>query len=75
MPLADQWVLSKEEKMLVANATAAYNSAIVSIAAQNNIAVADMNAIMTKLKGGLTVEDGTIYTANYFSAATACCSC
>ena len=71
VPLADQWVLSKEEKMLVANATAAYNSAIVSIAAQNNIAVADMNAIMTKLKGGLTVEDGTIYTANYFSAATA----
>lgn len=71
VPLADRWVLSKDEKMLVANATAAYNSAIVSIAAQNNIAVADMNAIMTKLKGGLTVEDGTIYTANYFSAATA----
>ena len=71
VPLADKWVLSKDEKMLVANATAAYNSAIVSIAASNNIAVADMNAIMTKLKGGLTVEDGTIYTANYFSAATA----
>ena len=71
VPLADKWVLSKDEKMLVANATAAYNNAIVSIAASKNIAVADMNAIMTKLKGGLTVEDGTIYTANYFSAATA----
>ena len=71
VPLADKWVLSKAEKMLVANATAAYNNAIVSIAASKNIAVADMNAIMTKLKGGLTVEDGTIYTANYFSAATA----
>ena len=71
VPLADKWVLSKDEKMLVANATAAYNSAIVSIAASKNIAVADMNAIMTKLKGGLTVEDGTIYTANYFSSTTA----
>ncbi|WP_430400046.1 G-D-S-L family lipolytic protein [Flavobacterium sp.] len=71
VPLADQWILSKDEKMLVANATAAYNSAIVSIAASKNIAVADMNAIMTKLKGGLTVEDGTIYTANYFSSTTA----
>lgn len=71
VPLADKWVLSKDEKLLVANATAAYNTAIVSIAASKNIAVADMNAIMTKLKGGLTIEDGTIYTANYFSAATA----
>lgn len=70
-PLADKWVLSKDEKMLVANATAAFNNAIVSIAASKNIAVADMNAIMTKLKGGLTIEDGTIYTANYFSSATA----
>ena len=71
VPLADKWVLSKEEKMLVANATTAYNNSIIAIAASKNIAVADMNAIMTKLKGGLTVEDGTIYTANYFSSTTA----
>ncbi|MEL1246591.1 G-D-S-L family lipolytic protein [Flavobacterium helocola] len=71
VPLANKWVLTSNEKTKVANATAAYNAAIVSIANANDLAVADMNAIMNQLISGLRVEDGTIYTANYFSSATA----
>ena len=71
VPLANKWVLTANEKTKVANATASYNAAIVSIANANDLAVADMNAIMNQLVTGLRIEDGTIYTANYFSSATA----
>jgi len=64
-------VLTANEKAKVASATASYNASIRSIAASKGLAVADMNAIMNQLIGGLRLEDGTIYTANYFSAATA----
>ena len=70
-PLANKWVLTANEKTKVANATASYNAAITSIANANNLAVADMNAIMNQLVTGLRIEDGTIYTANYFSSSTA----
>ena len=66
VPLANKWVLTANEKARVANATAAYNSAIVSIASSNNLAVADMNQIMNQLVGGLKIETGQIYTAYYF---------
>ena len=69
--MENKWVLTSNEKAKVATATAAYNSSIRSIAAANGLAVADMNAIMNQLVGGLRIEDGTIYTANYFSSATA----
>ena len=67
VPLANKWVLTANEKTKVANATASYNAAIVSIANANDLAVADMNAIMNQLVGGLRIETGQIYTANYFS--------
>lgn len=70
-PMANKWVLTANEKAKVASATASYNASIRSIAASKGLAVADMNAIMNQLIGGLRLEDGTIYTANYFSAATA----
>ncbi|MBP9848475.1 MAG: G-D-S-L family lipolytic protein [Flavobacterium sp.] len=68
-PLANKWVLTANEKAKVANATAAYNAAIVSIANANDIAVADMNAIMNQLVSGLRIETGQLYTANYFSGS------
>lgn len=68
-PMANKWVLTSNEKMKVANATATYNSAIISIAASKGLAVADMNAIMNQLIGGLRTQTGQIYTANYFSGA------
>lgn len=66
-PMANRWVLTANEKVKVANATAAYNASIVSIANANGLAVADMNAIMNHLVGGLRIETGQIFTANYFS--------
>ena len=71
VPLSNKWVLTANEKAKVASATASYNASIRSIAASKGLAVADMNAIMNQLISGLRLEDGTIYTANYFSAATA----
>lgn len=76
LPLANKWVLTANEKAKVASATAAFNSSIVSIANDKNaaagktvIAVADMNAIMTQLVSGIRTENGSIYTANYFSGS------
>ncbi len=68
-PMANKWVLTANEKAKVANATAAYNSAIVAIAASKNLAVADMNQILNQLVSGLRIDTGVIYTANYFSSA------
>ena len=71
VPLSNKWVLTANEKAKVASATASYNASIRSIATSKGLAVADMNAIMNQLVTGLRIEDGTIYTANYFSSATA----
>lgn len=68
-PMANKWVLTANEKAKVANATATYNSAIVSIAAAKGLALADMNQILNQLVEGLRVDTGVIYTANYFSGA------
>ena len=70
MPLSNMYVLTANEKAKVANATAAYNASIISIANANDIAVADMNAIMNQLVSGLRADNGTLYTANYFSGGT-----
>ena len=68
-PFQDGDVLTPSEQTAIANATAAYNNAIVSIAASKNLAVADMNAILSQLVSGLKSVEGSIYTANYFSGA------
>lgn len=66
-PLANKWVLTAAEKAKVETATTAYNATITSLASANNVALADMNAIMNQLVSGLRIETGTIYTADYFS--------
>ena len=60
----------QSEVTTISNATSAFNNSIRSIAASKELAVADMNAIMNQLVQGLRVEDGQIYTANYFSTAS-----
>lgn len=69
-PLQDQHVLIAAEVAMVNNATASFNNSIKAIAEAKGLAVADMNAILNQLVSGLRVEDGQIYTANYFSTAT-----
>lgn len=75
-PMANKWVLTASEKAKVAAATTAYNNAIISIANAKNtaagktiIAVADMNAVMNQLVSGIRSENGSLYTANYFSGS------
>ncbi len=69
-PLQDQHILIPSEQTAIANATTAYNNAIVSIATTNDLAVADMNAILNQLVSGLRADNGTLYTANYFGGGT-----
>jgi lysophospholipase L1-like esterase len=69
-PLQDQHVLTAAEVALVNTATTSYNSSIRTIAAAKNLAVADMNAILTQLSTGFVNDDGQVYYGNYFSAAT-----
>lgn len=68
-PLANKYVLTAAEQAKVASATNAYNASIRAIAATKNLAVADMNSIMTQLVSGLRIETGQVYTANYFSGS------
>ena len=69
-PMPNRWVLTSNERAKVVAATTAYNNAIVSIASANDLAVADMNAILNQLVSGLRIETGQLYTANYFSGPT-----
>ena len=75
-PMANKWVLTANEQAKVASATTAYNNIITGLATTINtnaghtvIAVADMNAIMNHLVSGLRTENGSFYTANYFSGS------
>ena len=67
IPLADQWVLVKDEIDMVRTAGTAFNAAITQLAATKDLPVADMAATMQQMSNGLSVEDGAIYTADYFN--------
>lgn len=69
-PLDDQHILTSGEVTNVNTATTAFNGIIRTAAEAKGLGVVDMNAIMNQLVSGLRVEDGSIYTANYFSTAT-----
>lgn len=69
-PLQDQHVLTSAEVSLVNAATTSFNNTIRGVAQTHQVAVADMNAILNQLVSGLKVENGQIYTANYFSPTT-----
>jgi len=50
IPLADKWVLTPEEQLEIQTATDAYNATIASVAsADANIALVDLNAILTEV--------------------------
>lgn len=66
IPLSDAFVLNPVEQEKIKSATDQFNNIIKSVAADKGLAVADMNELLTKVVSGLRVEDGQIYTANYF---------
>jgi hypothetical protein len=61
-------VLDAGEQQTAADAVAAFNATIASVAAANGCAVADMNAFFTMIKtqGGI-VANGETFTADYVS--------
>lgn len=66
-PINDRFVLNEAEQATVKTATTAFNAIVRGVAAERGLAVADMNAILGKAVTGLKVEDGQIYTADYFA--------
>lgn len=52
VPLADNWVLTKDEIAEVKKATDAYNATIQSIATEKGLAFVDTKAVMTQLSSG-----------------------
>lgn len=66
VPLADKWVLSKDEIQEVQTATDAYNITIQAAATANGLAFVDAKAIMTQLNSasGITANNFTL-TANF----------
>ncbi|MHC5361343.1 hypothetical protein [Myroides sp. LJL110] len=65
-PLNDSYVLTPPEQLKIKTATDNFNVIIKTTAAKYGLAVADMNAILNQAVSGLRVEDGQIYTADYF---------
>jgi lysophospholipase L1-like esterase len=64
VPLADKWVLSKDEILELKTATDAYNGIISAAATANNLAIVDAKSLMTQLST-------TGITANNFKLTTA----
>ena len=48
IPLADRWILTPEEQGEIADAVDAYNGTIAAVASANNLALVDVNAILTQ---------------------------
>ncbi len=65
-PINDKFVLNKVEQQKVKTATTAFNTIIKEVAENKGLAVADMNELLNKAVSGIRVEDGQIYTADYF---------
>jgi len=69
-PMEDQWVLTEDEIGHVRTVTAKFNGYINAIAdANDNVVVADMAAVMQEMSNGLVIDDGSIYTADYFNGS------
>jgi len=67
-PLADNWVLTESEVMMVANAQAAYNATISALASANpDVLLIDVKSTMDQLANGGISYDGGVVTATYAS--------
>lgn len=64
VPLADNWVLSKEEVQEVRVATDAYNASIQAIASAKGLAFVDANALQSQIAaGGISANNFTVTSA------------
>ncbi|PQJ15759.1 SGNH/GDSL hydrolase family protein [Aureicoccus marinus] len=66
VPLADNWVVTPEEGMMINNAIAGYNQTIAALATQYDIALVDANTLFDDLvANGFTQADGSVVTATF----------
>ena len=65
VPLADNWVLSKNEIEEIRIATDAYNVTIEAAASSNNLALFDAKTVMTSLSTTGIVQNGYTMTSTY----------
>lgn len=65
-PLEDKYVLIPAEQIAIKTATDKFNDIIWAAARSKKLAIADMNAIMGYLTGGIRLSDGQWYTEDYF---------
>jgi hypothetical protein len=70
VPLADKWVLSKEEISEVKIATDAYNVTIKAVADAKGLAFVDTKAMMTQLSTGGIVSNSFTLTATYVTGGS-----
>jgi lysophospholipase L1-like esterase len=65
VPLADNWVLSKEEIAEVKAATDAYNITIQGVATAKGLAFVDTKTVMNQLISGGITANGYTLTSSY----------
>ncbi|AWA29472.1 G-D-S-L family lipolytic protein [Flavobacterium magnum] len=70
VPLADNWVLSKEEVAEVKTATDAYNAIIEAAANEKGLALVDTKTILAQLANGGIVSDSFTLTSTYVTGGT-----
>ncbi|MBS9462362.1 SGNH/GDSL hydrolase family protein [Flagellimonas sp. 389] len=65
-PLEDQWVVTPEEQEEIETALTAYNQTIETLATQYNLALVDINSLLTELRAsGITLADGSVVTSTF----------
>ena len=66
VPLADNWVVTPQEAMMVNTAIAGFNQTIAALAAQYDVALVDANSLFDELIAtGFTQADGSVVTATF----------
>jgi len=66
LPLADNWVLTPEEQVLVNNAVTAYNQVISNLATAYDLALVDANGFVSSvIDSGVGLSDGSTVTGEF----------
>lgn len=70
VPLADKWVLTKDEVGEVAKATKSYNETIKEVATAKNLAILDTEILMTQIAGAGISANGFTMKSTFVTGGT-----
>ncbi|HSM63668.1 MAG TPA: hypothetical protein VK833_07005, partial [Gillisia sp.] len=68
--LEDKWVLIPSEQLAIKTATTAYNAIIKTLAQENGLAFADVNALLKQASNGGVPFDGGVLTSQFVTGGT-----